>query len=305
MASPRPRPWVAPPAWRNGSNTWGRKAELMPRPVSVTVSSARSAIWRRRTTTRPAGGGELMAVAARVPATRGRRAGAPGGSLCGGARSPRAPGGGALAGGEGGPLLVGAPAHHRLAEHVRHRLQEVRVPGGKPSRPRDVRAENAERSLRSPDDHLREPHAVAIGEVFAVVDLGRRGREDVGVEHDVGHDFLATADGCPQHRESLARRELPYGGVLDAERPRHVRGGLVHESGQLAAGERQSTELGNAGLLPALDLGAPPGGTQRAGEDGHQHEQPETKAVVEALERDRMHRRGRGGTRSGCPPAGL
>src|SRR5437867_2593380 len=80
MASPRPRPWVAPPAWQNGSNTWGRKAALMPRPMSVTVSSARSAIWRRRTTTRPAGGVNLMALPTRYvtshPIPRGSKPGA-------------------------------------------------------------------------------------------------------------------------------------------------------------------------------------------------------------------------------------
>ena len=69
-----------------------------------------------------------------------------------------------------------------------------------------------------------------------------------------------------------------------------MRGSLVHEPREIAARERQPADLGDDRLLAALGLGASPGGAQRPGEHRHQHEHADTERVIEALDRERMHR---------------
>ena len=79
MARPRPSPPCArvldPSACRNRSNTWGRKARGIPGPVSSMTISAWVSARRRRSSTRPPRGVNLMALASRFQTTCCRRSG--------------------------------------------------------------------------------------------------------------------------------------------------------------------------------------------------------------------------------------
>ena len=85
--SPRP-PWVRvidPSAWRKRSKTKGRKSGRMPIPVSLTRMTAFPPTSRRRTSTRPPRGVNLMAFDSRFQITCWRRSASPSTGLASGA----------------------------------------------------------------------------------------------------------------------------------------------------------------------------------------------------------------------------